>query len=95
VNLFKFFELTEIMRQREDLELRVVPLREINDIPSHAFRLFYSNDKANTYNTVKLAQINTEEFTSMAKDTVNAASIPVRDRLKYMIISWSSRIKNF
>jgi len=31
-----------------------------------------------------LAQIDTEEFTSMAKDTVKATSIPVTDRLKYL-----------
>jgi len=54
---------------------------QIGDIPFDAIRLFYSNDKANSYNAFKLAQTDTEEFTSMAKDTVKATSIPVRDRV--------------
>jgi len=98
-NNFKFFELTEIMRERDDhafalalnnmseaimtdadIELfrtRVLPLI---DVPDDAIHLFCSSADVNHYNTLKLAQIRTEEFVSTAVDTVKSANMSERSR---------------
>jgi len=93
-NNFKFFELREIMRQRDDhafalalnnmseanmtnadIELFRTRVLPVTDVPDDAIHLFYSNADVNHYNSLKLAQIRTEEFVSTAVDTVKSANM--------------------
>jgi len=98
-NNFKFFVLTEIMRQRDDhgfasalnimseanmtdadieiFRTRVLP---VTDVPDDAIHLLCSNADVNHYNSLKLAQIRTEEFVSTSVDTVKSDYMSERSR---------------
>jgi len=58
-----------------DIRTRVLP---VTDVPEDAIHLFCSNADVNHYNSVKLAQIRTEEFVSTAVDTVKSANMSER-----------------
>jgi len=93
-NNLKIFEVTDIMRQRDDhafalalnnmskanmtdadiefFRTRVLP---VTDVADDAIHLFCSNADVNHYNSLKLAQIRTQEFVSTAVDTVKSANM--------------------
>jgi len=52
----------------------------VTDVPDDAINLFCSNADVNHYNSLKLAQIRTEEFVSTAVDIVKSANMSERSR---------------
>jgi len=63
-----------------DIELFRTKVLPVTDVPDDAIHLFCSNADVNLYNSLKLAQIRTEEFLSTAVDTVKSANMSERSR---------------
>jgi len=57
-----------------DIELFMTRVLPVTDVPDDAIHLFCSTADVNHYNSLKLAQIRTEEFVSTAVDTVKSAN---------------------
>jgi len=63
-----------------DIEIFRTRVLPVTDVPDDAIHLLCSNADVNHYNSLKLAQIRTEEFVSTSVDTVKSDYMSERSR---------------
>jgi len=72
--------MSEANMTEADIELFRTRVLPVTDVPDDAIHLFCSNADVNHHNSLKLAQIRTEEFVSTAVDMVKSANMSIRSR---------------
>jgi len=78
-----------------DIELFRTRVLPVTAVPDDAIHLFCSNADVSHYNSLKLAQIRTEEFVSTAVDTVKSANMSERSRESTAALQLAHRVFSF